>query len=360
MIQDKVIIFLALLWIIASNSSGLGHSIANLRNTSPPKDPTDKRTLSMDSNNKKWLKFVLDKLEKKGIPRTKAYKLLAHKNIRLQPQLIAANLGYISALKSLPRPGSSSPNQKYGLSKRQFLKRYGSFLKEVSERYRIPQEMILSILWVETRIGMDTGQYSVLNVYYNLTLLQHPEVFINVLSLVKKTYPNQSIFYIMKKAFLKSQWGLEELKSTIRLPKQGNVKPDSLNGSFAGAFGIPQFIPSSYLSYAKDGDGDGLINLFNMKDAIESTANYLSHMGWSDLKQSQHQAILSYNNSKIYLNKVIYHSRKVYKDIYPTQMENSGSGSPHNAIKKTSDTPTKKTLLERKVDQMTAIMNNRQ
>ncbi len=356
MIQDKVIIFLALLWIMASNSSSLGHAIDNLRNTFQPRDPAGKKAFLMDSpDNKKWLDFVLDKLEKKGIQRAKAYKLLAHKNIRLQPQLIVANLGYVSALRSLPKPGSSSPN--YGLSKRQFLKRYGSFLKDVSERYKIPQETILSILWVETRIGMDTGRFSVLNVYYNLTLLQHPEVFTEVLSLVKKTYPDQSIFYILKKAFLKSQWGLEELKSTIRLPKQGNVNTQTLNGSFAGAFGIPQFIPSSYLRYAKDGDGDGLINLFNMKDAIESTANYLSHMGWSDLKQSQHRAILSYNNSKIYLNKVIYHSRKVYKDIYPTQVKKGGS--PHRAIKKTVDTPNKKTLLERKIDQMTTIMNNR-
>ncbi len=313
----------------------------------------------LDGSNKKWLNFVLDKLEGKGIQRTRAYKMLSHKNIQLQPQLIAANLGYVSALRSLPKPGSSSHSNQYGLSKRQFLKRYGAFLKKVSEKYDVSREVILSILWVETRIGMDTGRYSVLNVYYNLTLLQHPEVFIKVLGWVKKAYPNQSVFYIIKKAYLKGQWGLEELKSTIRLPKQGTINSQTLNGSFAGAFGIPQFIPSSYLRYAKDGNGDGVINLFNMKDAIESTANYLSHMGWSDSKQSRHRAILSYNNSRIYLNKVMYHSRKVYKDIYPTQVKNLQGVSSHRAIRKPADTPDKKNLLQRKIDQMTAIMNNR-
>ncbi|GMT48981.1 MAG: hypothetical protein IEMM0008_0520 [bacterium] len=355
---DKIIILLTLVWIISSNSSSLGHYIADLQNNPQHRDLNGKMVL-LDGSNKKWLNFVLDKLEQKGIQRSKAYKLLSHKNIRLQPRLIAANLGYVSALRSLPKPGSSSHSNQYGLSKRLFLERYGAFLKKVSEKYNISQEVILSILWVETRIGMDVGQYSVLNVYYNLTLLQHPEVFIKVLELVKRAYPNQSIFYIIKKAYLKGQWGLEELKSTIHLPKQGVINLQSLNGSFAGAFGIPQFIPSSYLRYAKDGNGDGVINLFNMKDAIESTANYLSRMGWSDSKQSRHQAILSYNNSRIYLNKVIYHSRKVYKDIYPPQMKNSQGLSPHGAIKKPADTLDKKNLLDRKIDQMTAIMNNR-
>jgi membrane-bound lytic murein transglycosylase B len=59
------------------------------------------------------------------------------------------------------------------------------------------------------------------------------------------------------------------------IEKKYNINFNDINGSWAGAFGIPQFLPSSFLKFAVDGNGDGVIDLFDMEDAIYSVGNYL-------------------------------------------------------------------------------------
>lgn len=263
---------------------------------------------------KEWFNFILKRLEESGIQKSTALSYLNQKGLSLQPELIASNLGFVKELKSLP--GSSNYNQSKGMSQRDFIKQYQSFLLKTSYKYQVPEEVILSILWVESRIGMNIGKFSVLNVYFNLALLQNPEVFSDVFRWIKKKYPRQDRFQLFKKIWIKGQWGLKELISLIILSEQHKINISSLYGSYAGAFGIPQFIPSSYLSYAKDGNGDGVIDLFNIKDAIVSTANYLSKKGWTTKKRKQHRAILSYNNSYRYLYEVIHNSKRLKRKLY--------------------------------------------
>lgn len=63
-----------------------------------------------------------------------------------------------------------------------------------------------------------------------------------------------------------------------------------------GAFGLCQFLPSSYLSFAIDGNGDGVVDLFNVEDVIFSVANYLKKHGWSDSFYHKVSALYAYNN----------------------------------------------------------------
>ena len=88
---------------------------------------------------------------------------------------------------------------------------------------------------------------------------------------------------------------------------QQKVDPFSMNGSYAGALGFAQFIPSSVLKFGKDGDQDGQINLFQHGDAIESVANYLKQHGWKpDLTRKEaFRILLRYNNSKYYANTIL-------------------------------------------------------
>ncbi|MFW5663030.1 MAG: lytic transglycosylase domain-containing protein, partial [Bacteroidota bacterium] len=78
----------------------------------------------------------------------------------------------------------------------------------------------------------------------------------------------------------------------------------NLEGSWAGAFGISQFLPSSYINWAVDGDDNGIIDLFTLEDAVFSVGNYLKVNGWDDEENSRRDAVFHYNNSSAYVNAV--------------------------------------------------------
>ncbi len=105
----------------------------------------------------------------------------------------------------------------------------------------------------------------------------------------------------------KSKWAYAELKAFFEYVNREGIDPAIINGSFAGALGIAQFMPSSILAFAKDGDGDGSIDLFNHADAIISIATYLGHYGWHpgiDGKDA-YKVIYHYNHSKYYVSTIL-------------------------------------------------------
>ncbi len=285
---------------------------------------------------KQRLSFILKKLTAKGINSTTAKNYLSHKQIRFQPELIAVNLGILDDLKPLLKKIYKEKqfyHRNVGLSQTEFLNRHRSFLKKVSEQYKIPQQIILSILQVETRLGAYTGEFSVLNVYYNLSLLKHPVVLNEVLARIQTNYPKQDINRLKDKAIKKAQWGLTELAALISLSGKIKQNLNTLYGSYAGAFGISQFIPSSYLYFSKDGDGNGIIDLFNMQDAVISTAHYLSKMGWAKYKHNQQKAILAYNHSSKYLKKVVRQSEKIKKEFPFLEAKKSAGSQQKQKLK---------------------------
>ncbi|MCP4721788.1 MAG: transglycosylase SLT domain-containing protein, partial [Desulfobacteraceae bacterium] len=87
----------------------------------------------------------------------------------------------------------------------------------------------------------------------------------------------------------------------------------SIKGSYAGAMGIPQFMPSNALTLAKDGNNDGRVDLFNHADAISSVANYLKHHGWKPgiPRQRQHEVLFRYNHSNYYVDTLLKVSDKL-------------------------------------------------
>jgi len=119
--------------------------------------------------------------------------------------------------------------------------------------YGVPEEVIVAIIGVETRYGSYPLPYPVLDTLATLAF----------------DYPRRGEFF------------RGELEQYLLLMREEGRDPSSLRGSFAGAMGIPQFMPSSYRAYAVDFDGDGRRNLWdNTTDAIGSVANYLKTYGW--------------------------------------------------------------------------------
>jgi membrane-bound lytic murein transglycosylase B len=132
-------------------------------------------------------------------------------------------------------------------------------LARAEAQYGVPAEIIVGIIGVETVYGRNTGRFRVMDVLTTLAFA-YPET------------PNREA----RMTFFRG-----ELENTLLLARKENFDPLSLVGSFAGAVGLPQFMPGSILEFGVDFDGDGKIDLRNSAvDAIGSVANFLVQHGW--------------------------------------------------------------------------------
>lgn len=133
-------------------------------------------------------------------------------------------------------------------------------LARAEAAYGVPAEIIVGIIGVETIYGRDTGRFRVVDTLATLAFA-YPET------------PNREA----RKAFFRS-----ELANTLVLARERGMDPLELLGSFAGAVGMPQFMPGNILKYGVDFDGDGHVDLRGSStDAIGSVANFLVQHGWN-------------------------------------------------------------------------------
>ena len=167
-----------------------------------------------------------------------------------------------SILDAISRPAESKPWHEYrpifvtdaraqgGVT---FWNTYERELQRASEMYGIPIEIIIAIIGVETRYGKHAGKYSVLN----------------ALSTLAFAYPPRSKFF------------RKELMHYLLMTREEGIKPGEQLGSYAGAMGMPQFMPSSFRSYAVDFNNNGKRDIWNTPaDAIGSVANYFKRHHW--------------------------------------------------------------------------------
>lgn len=135
----------------------------------------------------------------------------------------------------------------------EFWGKYKETLEQANNVYGIPEEIIVSIIGVETRYGRHTGRYPI----------------IDSLSTLAFAYPPRSKFF------------RSELEQFLLMTREEQLDPLVLKGSYAGAMGMPQFISSSFRRYAVDFDKSGQRNLWESPtDAIGSVANYFKKHKW--------------------------------------------------------------------------------
>lgn len=132
------------------------------------------------------------------------------------------------------------------------LQEHRDVLTRVSQTYNVQPRFIVALWGIETDFGRLTGTFSI------------------IASLATLAYDGR------RSAFFR-----EELHNALKIVARGNIAPQELRGSWAGAMGQSQFMPSSYLAYAVDFDGDGRADIWNSRaDVFASAANYLSKVGW--------------------------------------------------------------------------------
>lgn len=136
---------------------------------------------------------------------------------------------------------------------------YQEALTRAEKTYGVPSEIIVGIIGVETIYGKNKGSFSILNALATLAF-DYPE------------HPKREARLALFR---------NELEQALLYASENNMDPLTLQGSFAGAIGWPQFLPSSIRKYAVDFDHDGRIDLHHSPiDAIGSVANYLKEHGW--------------------------------------------------------------------------------
>jgi len=180
-------------------------------------------------------------------------------------QVFAAAERQESILKAIARPAEKTKawyeyreifltdkREQQGLA---FAAEHRATLARAERELGVPAEMIVAIIGVETYYGRLTGKYRV----------------IDALSTLAFDYPRRSEFFT------------KELKNYLILTRDQGFDPLALKGSYAGAMGYGQFMPSSYREYAIDFDDDGVIDIWNNPvDAIGSVANYFKRHGWRE------------------------------------------------------------------------------
>ncbi len=189
---------------------------------------------------------------------------------------------------------------------RAYMASHAAALKSAARAYGVDREVIASILLVETRLGTFTGKRSVFNTLSTMAALDDPGLrrdFWNRIAPERRIRADQ----FAAKADAKSTWAYQELKAFLQYADREGIDPLAVGGSYAGAMGICQFMPSNALRLAVDGNRDGRVDLFDHADAIASVARYLKHHGWRPglARQKRYQVILRYNYSKYYANTIL-------------------------------------------------------
>ncbi len=189
---------------------------------------------------------------------------------------------------------------------RAYIKKHQAHLAETEKTYGVDKEIITAIALVETRLGTFVGKNSVFNILATMAALEDPdirELFWEEIPVERRISKSK----YDKKALQKARWAYKELRAFLKYVEGQGLYPYDLPGSYAGAMGIAQFMPSNILTLAVDGNKDGQVNLFQHEDAISSIANYLKHHGWEPgmARDDAYKVVFHYNRSKYYVNTIL-------------------------------------------------------
>jgi membrane-bound lytic murein transglycosylase B len=186
----------------------------------------------------------------------------------------------------------------------------GRALESAQSATGVPAEVVAAILHVETRCGRNTGESVVLHGLARLAMANEPRNL--AANLARRAGAGGRVEPDLEARVRARAETLEatfypEVRAAFELAAAEGHDPLSLVGSPSGAFGVPQFLPTSYLRYGADGDGDGRVDLFDVDDAAASAARYLAEHGWRrGLPRSEQRRVLwHYNRSEAYIDAVL-------------------------------------------------------
>ncbi len=175
-----------------------------------------------------------------------------------------------------------------------FFRAHRELLAQAEQAYGVDAGILTGLLGVETAYGTRTGTYMVFSALYTITL----------------------------KVPSRTDWAANELAEWLKLCYRQRIAPHSVKGSYAGAFGFFQFMPSSFNRFAVDFDGDGRISFDEWPNVVGSVANYLALAGWQrggslDKPAKNYYAIFAYNHSDNYVRVIVELRGEIMRRLAP-------------------------------------------
>ena len=262
-----------------------------------------------ESISQQALKKFQDRVEKDlqgKVPPSFIEKIFSSTELDFYPQIMVKSLTWKEA--ELPYYQFLTPER---LKKaKEFLKSHYHLLSQIEKTFGVDKEVLVGIFMVETNFGKNTGNWPVLDVLYSMAISGEKEIFEPYAQKANIPLNDTSIKTKWQK---RSRWAYRELLYFIQICYQNLWDPFSIKGSLFGAFGYPQFVPRSYLVYGYDWDKDGVVDLYNVEDALSSIANYLKKEGYkiSAPEEEKKRVIMTYNHSEPYADTVLAIAKKL-------------------------------------------------
>lgn len=260
------------------------------------------------------LAAIAERLIKDGFNKEKIDALFNKEEVTFTTKGVSIFFSYFESAPNYQQflePGSIKKAAKYA-------EEHKTTLEAAEKKFGVDKTVITAILLVETRLGTYLGKHTTINMLATIAALEDERLKNRIWNAIpKKAKPKKEKFLAKVKA--RSAWGYNELKAFLTYTQREQIEPETVKGSFAGAIGICQFMPSNALRIAQDGNNDGKVDLFTHEDAIFSIASYLKHHGWkSDLsRKQQYDVIYTYNHSNYYVDTVQKVSDKLKEKKQP-------------------------------------------
>ena len=212
-----------------------------------------------------WIDNFKIRAEKSGISKTTIDETL--NRVKVIPRIIELDRNqpeFTLTLSQYLRNVVSKKRIKKGISK---IRENWELLETISNKYNVQPRFIVALWGIETDFGRVTGGFPVID------------------ALVTLSYDGRRSKYFSK-----------ELINSLKIIDQGHISYDQMVGSWAGAMGQTQFMPSSFLNFAQDYDNDGRKDIWGTKeDALASAANYLSKLKWNNNETWGREVIVNDN-----------------------------------------------------------------
>ncbi|ARN82321.1 lytic murein transglycosylase [Methylocystis bryophila] len=223
-----------------------------------------------------WLAAFKDEAAANGVSRSVVERAL--RDVRYDPRVIGRDRGQGHVFKkSFEDFSARLVTPKRVSHGKALMRRHAALLAKIERQYGVPGAIIVAIWGLETGYGADTGRFPILSAVATLAYdCRRAETF------------------------------RAELLDALRIVERGDMRPEDMRGDWAGEIGQTQLLPSSYLLYAVDFNGDGTRDLIrDTADALASTANFLQSKGWKRGEgfregEANFAVLLEWNKARVY------------------------------------------------------------
>jgi membrane-bound lytic murein transglycosylase B len=247
--------------------------------------------------------YLVDKLAADGVPRAQAAAAFA--DPRVPP---FDGLSFSLAPREAPARYRRLQSPATVRAARQCRVRHAAAFAAAEAREGVPASVVAAIVQVESACGQTTGTSLVFHRLARLAMANEPANLASNLRRHAGELPDPTVAEQVRRraAYLEDTF-YPEVRGLFTMAERFGVDLLALRGSGSGAFGFPQFLPTSYLRYRVDGDGDGRVSLYDMTDAAASCAHFLSENGWRPgLSLAEQRRVLwQYNRSDPYIETIL-------------------------------------------------------